>query len=125
MVNLIDLRTIAEVKFPDIVESTTILDERLRVVLIDDSYIDFWWSFKIPNRFAFHWEPRHVDGTIYLHANAHHTKWQNLVSFPQHFHYQSDSNVIESSLSSEPESAIREFLDFARKLISQNQIESG
>ena len=85
MVDLNILRTIAEVEFPDIVEFTTIVDDKLRVMLIDGSYIDFWWSYKLPTRFAHHWERRHIDGTIYRHDNAPHTKWQHLHTFSQHF----------------------------------------
>jgi len=76
MVNLNVLRTLAEIEFSDIVESTVILDEKLRIVLADNSYVDFWWSYKLPNRFAFHWERQHIDGTIYRHDNAPHVKWQ-------------------------------------------------
>ena len=117
MVDLKILRTIAEVEFPDIVEVTTIADAKLRVILNDSSYIDFWWSLKLRDRFAHHWERRHIDGTIYRHDNAPHTKWKHLPTFPQHFHSKSDSNVVESYLSTNPESAVREFLAFARKIL--------
>lgn len=45
MVNLSVLSTIAEVEFSDIVSFTVISDDKLRVMLIDNSYIDFWWSY--------------------------------------------------------------------------------
>ncbi|MDZ7262260.1 MAG: DUF6516 family protein [candidate division KSB1 bacterium] len=120
MVDLSNLRTIAEVEFSDIVEFTIILDDKLRVILIDGSYIDFWWSHKLISRFAHHWERRHVDGTIYRHDNAPHAKWQHLSTFPQHFHCNSDSSVFESDLSTNPESAVRGFLAFARELLSKS-----
>ena len=120
MIDLSIPRTIAEIEFPDIVKFTTIIDAKLRVILFDSSYIDFWWSFKFTNRFAHHWERRHIDDTIYRHDNAPHTKWQRLSTFPQYFHLKSDSNVVESSLSTNPETAVREFLTFAREIISKN-----
>jgi hypothetical protein len=41
-VDLDFLRTIAEVEFSDIIKFTKIVDGKLRVILIDGSYIDFW-----------------------------------------------------------------------------------
>ncbi len=117
MVNLNLLRTIAEVEFSDIVTLTSIFDDKLRVFIIDNSYIDFWWSHKFPGRFAHHWERRHVDGTIYRHDNAPHQKWQHISSFPQHFHFKSDTEVIESKLNPAPQIAIREFLSFVRMIL--------
>ncbi len=117
MVDLNILRTIAEVEFSDIIVFTSIIDDKLRVILIDNSFIDFWWSFKFPERFAHHWERRHVDGTIYRHDNAPHHKWRYVSSFPQHFHFKSDAEVLESNLNSVPEMAIREFLCFARVIL--------
>lgn len=120
MVNLNLLRTIAEVEFSDIVTSTSIIDDKLRVMIIDNSFIDFWWSHKFPERFAYHWERRHIDGTIYRHDNAPHQKWRHVSSFPQHFHFKFDSNVVTSTLNPLPKIAVREFLAFARELLSNS-----
>ena len=87
MAELVLLGTIASVEFSDIVQSTSIVDAKLRITLSDESYIDFWWSSNLAGRFAHHWERRHIDGKIFRHDNAPHTKWQHLSSFPQHFHY--------------------------------------
>ncbi len=77
MPDLERLRRIAETEFLTLVRSTTILRDKLRVVLVDGSYvdgsyIDFWWSTQIPGRYAHHWERRHVDGTIYRTRMGHH-----------------------------------------------------
>jgi len=74
------LRRIAETEFFAVVRSTTIVRNKLRVVLTDDSYIDFWWSTQILGRYAHHWERRHVDGTIYRHDNMPHPQWQGVLS---------------------------------------------
>jgi hypothetical protein len=37
--------------------------------LVDGSYLDVWFSRKFPGRYAYHWERRHVDGSIYRHDN--------------------------------------------------------
>lgn len=52
MPDLQQLRRIAETEFLDVVQSTTIIRDKLRVVLTDGSYIDFWWSSQIPGRYA-------------------------------------------------------------------------
>ena len=61
MADLRRLRRIAEEDFSDTVESTDIVRDKLRVPLHDGSYIDFWWSTRIPGRFAYHWERTHID----------------------------------------------------------------
>jgi len=111
------LRQIAEREFPDLVRSTAILRDKLRVLLVDDSYMDFWWSSQIPGRFAYHWERTHVDGTIYRHDNMPHPRWQKVATFPQHFHDGAQHTVVESGLPSDPEAAVRAFLEFARSLL--------
>ena len=124
MVSLNRLMLIAECEFADIVEHGVIIDDKLRVMLIDGTYIDFWWSHRLADRFANHWERRHVDNTIYRHDNSPHIKWEHLSTSPQHFHFESDSNVIERYLSTDPDLAIREFLSFVRGMISGNKKEN-
>lgn len=117
MVDLYLLRSLAEKEFRDVVESTDLIRDKLRVLLVDGSYIDFWWSSEIPDRFAHHWERRHIDGTIYRHDNMPHKAWRKVATFPQHFHNGSKENVIESHLSTHPEGSVREFIQFARTKI--------
>lgn len=112
------LRKIAETEFSDIVRATTIVNAKLRVLLIDESYVDFWWSRKFPGAFACHWERRHIDGKIFRHDNAPHPNIESLSSHPQHFHNGSDTNVLESTLSQNPEEALRQFLTFAREVLT-------
>jgi hypothetical protein len=54
MPDLERLRWIAEAEFLALVRSTTVVRDKLRVVLNDGSYIDFWWSTQIPGRYAYH-----------------------------------------------------------------------
>lgn len=121
IVDLEALKRIAETEFSDIVQAADIRKGKLRVLLVDGSFIDFWWSWSLEGRFAHHWERRHVDGKIYRHDNAPHSRYRQLSTFPQHFHCGSDSNVIESHLSLKPEEAVREFLSFAREKIGTKE----
>ena len=67
MPDLESLGRLAEVEFLEIVQSTAIIENKLRVTLVDGSYIDFWWSEEISGRFAYHWERIRIDGTVYRH----------------------------------------------------------
>lgn len=113
MPDLERLRRIAETEFLTLVRSTVIIRDKLRVVLVDSSYIDFWWSTQISGRYAHHWERRHIDGTIYRHDNMPHPQWQGVASFPKHFHSKDQQTVMESTLATDPEQTVRQFLTFA------------
>ncbi len=71
-------------------------------------------------RYSYHWERRLIGkGDLYRHDNAPHDRWRHLATFPKHFHDGSESNVVASSISDNPEQAVREFLTFVRrKLLS-------
>ena len=119
LVNVGRLREIAEVEFADIVADAYVPDlNELRLVLIDGSFVDAWFSLKLAGRYSFHWEHRAIDGTIYRHDNAPHQGWQYVTTFPRHFHDGREDNVVESHLSESPEQALREFLTFARERLS-------
>jgi len=64
-----ELSTIALTEFADIVEATRIVENKLRVFLVDGSYIDVWFSIRRPGVFAYHWERRGLNGTIYRYDN--------------------------------------------------------
>ena len=110
------LAEIAEVEFPDIVEFTEIT-HKLRIFVIDGSFVDVWLSERL-NRYAYHWERRHIDGKIFRHDNIPHAKWRHVKTFPKHFHDGREENVVESYTSDKPEEAIREFLTFIRSTLS-------
>jgi hypothetical protein len=44
MVGLIGLERIAREEYADIVLDAYRVDAKLRVLLADESYLDFWWS---------------------------------------------------------------------------------
>ena len=107
------LAEIAEREFPDIVEFTEIT-HKLRIFIVDGSFVDVWLSERL-NRYAYHWERRHIDGKIFRHDNIPHAKWKYVKTFPKHFHNGCEENVVESNISDEPEKAIREILMFIKK----------
>jgi len=117
-INVERLHEIAEVEFSDIVKVAVISDtNELRIMLKEGSFIDVWFSLKLIERYSYHWERRAIDGTIYRHDNAPHCRWNIVTTFPKHFHDGSETNVVESYLSNQPDKAIREFLVFIRNII--------
>jgi hypothetical protein len=118
------LRTIALNEFGVLVVSAQIVSSptgdplKLRLDIVDGSLLDVFIS--VSGRYSYHWERRLTSvGDLHRHDNAPHHRWRNVATFPKHFHEGNESNVVESHISDDPESAIREFLTFARhKLLS-------
>jgi hypothetical protein len=106
------IRGLVEREFPALVTDTEIIDNKIRVFLVDGSYIDFWWSTQIPGRYSYHWERRHIDGTVYRHDNMPHARWTHIKTFPKHFHNGSDDKANESRINDDPVAAVKEFLEF-------------
>lgn len=110
------LKEIAEVEFGDVVEVVIIEDiNQLRIILKDGSYADVWYSLKLKDRYSYHWERKHLDGTIYRHDNAPHQKWLNITTFPKHFHDGTEEKVVLSNIDEDPDKGLKEFLSFIRQ----------
>ena len=118
IIDLIQLKDIAEIEFSSIVKDVIMPDlNALRIILRDESFVDVWYSLKLENRFSYHWERKHIDGSIYRHDNAPHKNWENVSSFPKHFHDGCEEHVVESNINEVPEDGLRYFLSFIRQKI--------
>jgi hypothetical protein len=112
------LEEIATREYGDIIEETEIIfsytgrARKLRLYLIDNTFIDIWYFLK--REYSFHWEQTEIRNIVYRHDNAPHKKWAHIKTFPKHCHDTTEENVIESNLSDKPEEAIREFLSIVR-----------
>jgi len=116
IVNLRTLKDIAEIEYGSIVEYTVITDiNTMRILFYDGSYLDVWFSLKLEGRYSYHWERRHIDGTLFRHDNAPHMRWRDISTFPKHFHDGSEENVRDSDIPEQPENGIRYFLHFIRE----------
>lgn len=114
------LKDIAEVEFNDIVADVILTDlNELRIIVIDGSFIDVWFSLKLKGRYSYHWERKFIDGSIYRHDNAPHLRWRDIPTFPKHFHNGSEDIVILSHISDEPAVALKEFLDLVSKHVKK------
>lgn len=114
------LKEIAEIEFGDIVEDVLITDiNELRIVLIDGSFIDIWFSLKLRGRYSYHWERKFINGSIFRHDNAPHMRWKDIPTFPKHFHNGSEDIVVSSHIADSPELALKEFLTFVSEHIKK------
>lgn len=93
------LAEIAITDFSEIVQGTKIVEGKLRLLITDRSYIDVWLSEKRKGIYAYHWERRAVDGTIFRHNNLPDRAAKKLKTFPKHFHEGREEVVKESDLS--------------------------
>ena len=107
--------------FSDIVESSKIVEGKLRLMLCDGSFIDIWLSAKRKGVYAYHWERRAIDGTIYRHNNLPDREARKLKTFPKHFHDKLEQTLMESHISDIPDEAMRSFLSFARELLKKRR----
>jgi hydroxymethylpyrimidine pyrophosphatase-like HAD family hydrolase len=105
--------------FADIVNGTKIVEGKLRILLKDESFIDIWLSVKKKGTYAYHWERKDVDGTIYRYNNLPDKEAKKLKTYPHHFHNKSEENIVESNLRNNPEEAVRDLLEFARSVIKR------
>jgi len=112
MVTLDDFRRVAEIEFGDLIADSQPLGEKLRLYLGDGSYIDLWLSRRLHERFGFHWERRHLDGTFYRYDNFPNTAWRDIASYPYHFHAGSQDTVISTPFATDPLAGFREFMNF-------------
>lgn len=117
------LLEIATTEFTNIVESGEVLYSqsneawKLRLNMCDGSFIDIYYSLK--GKYSYHWDRSLSSGKIYRHDNAPHSKWKELDTFPSHFHDGSDDVVVPRHIPETPESALREFLNFAIDIIAK------
>lgn len=117
-----NLRSIALSEFGDIVAQAEILKlptgdpRKLRLRIIDNSFVDIFLS--TTGRYSYHWERLQNNSIlIFRHDNAPHKAWRAISTYPKHFHNGSETNVIESHISTQPDEAIREFCRFIRHVL--------
>jgi hypothetical protein len=116
---LVQLARIIDIEYRDIVVGACrIHHDKIRTHHLDGSFVDIWFSRKIPGRFSYHWERRQLDGSIYRHDNFPDLRWKDLSTFPKHFHDGAQERVFESSIDDDPPQGIRQFMDFIRSMLS-------
>jgi Family of unknown function (DUF6516) len=118
MPTLHDIQHIAEIEFNEIVIDGQLLGDKLRLFLLDSSYIDLWLSRKLKDRFGFHWERRHLDGTLYRYDNFPDTDWNMVATYPYHFHNGSQKNVEASPFAQGILDGFCDFMHFVQRQLT-------
>ena len=107
-----DLQRIALIEFSHLLVDALTIGEKVRLFLTDSSYIDLWLSHRLTERFGFHWERRHRDGTFYRYDNFPDTIWRQVSTFPRHFHNGAQEAVEAASFSADINAGFRDFMRF-------------
>ncbi len=110
-----ELVFIAENEFADIVVVANIIftpthrAQKIRISLIDNSFIDIWLT--LDGRYFYHWH----SFEIYKHDNAPHEQWNFVSTFPKHCHDGSEKNVTASNIPDDYREGVRFFLQKVRE----------
>jgi len=114
-----EIRRIAEVEFVDVVKNTFFVNYKLRIILIDNSFIDVNLSRTISHKFGFHWE--RPDNSIYRYDNFPDNNWKYVSTYPYHFHKGTQDNVVPASFSLTIDQGFRDFMKFVKIEINKNK----
>lgn len=123
MLRLEELLRVAEIEFRDIVKDTTLMGTKGRIILVDGSFMDVFLSQKLKDKFGFHWERREIDGSLYRYDNFPDMNWQNIATYPHHFHDGADEKVESAFFPKKPMEGFRDFMNFVRKKITGEKHE--
>ena len=117
MIDIAILKRIIDIEYADILadSGSDIFQGKIRAYILDGSFVDIWFSKRIPVRFSYHWERKHIDGKIYRHDNFPDPRWKKVSTFPKHFHNGCQTNVEKSLIDNDPILGVRQFMDFVRK----------
>jgi len=117
----------AERDYADIVVGTEFDDESARIHIQDGSFLEVWLHRRenVMERYAFHWERRLVDGSFFRHDNTPHKRWRAVETFPRHFHFQTQSEVVDSHMPDDPMAASRYFLEFVREFLKKSAVKNS
>ena len=117
-----ELAHLAADEFGDIVVGWSFLYRRasiplkLRLQIRDGTFVDVWVGDS-QDRYSYHWEQRAIRGLIHRHDNA--PDHPEISTFPKHFHDGSEDNIRPSDISTQPATALREFLTFIREALKE------
>ncbi len=117
-----DVKRIAEIEFSDIVKNTYYSSYKLRILFINNSFLDVYLSHKLENKFGFHWECMDTKKTIYRYDNFPDKNWQSVSTFPFHFHNGSQDIVEASPFPTKLDTGFRAFMEFIRNKLNQKII---
>jgi hypothetical protein len=103
-------------EFADIVVNVELHPDRVRLSLIDDSWVDI--RYPVEDKFSFHWQRGEK---IYRIDTAPHHR--NVRTYPRHIHLGSENNIVEDTVTEggkSPEENFRKFMLWVRNIIQND-----
>jgi hypothetical protein len=92
MHRLIVIAQCAEEHFDNILkEMPIIFSDKVRLVFIDDSYMDI--RYPVDSKYSFHWQRR--DEMIRIDTAPHHSQ---LSTYPRNIHMGKENNIVEDTI---------------------------
>ena len=92
MHRLIIIAQCAEEQFSDILrEAPIIYSDKVRLILVDGSYMDI--RYPVDSKYSFHWQRE--DEIIRIDTAPHH---RQISTYPRHMHSGKEDNVVEDSV---------------------------
>ena len=107
---LLDFLNIIHKEFSDIITNVELQPDKLRIMLIDGSWIEI--RYPVEDKFSFHWQ--RGDKIYRLDTAPHH---KHIKTFPRHIHLGSEDNVVEDFITrvgDKPEENFRNFMKWVR-----------
>jgi hypothetical protein len=114
-----DLKRIAEVEFANIVKETFFVGYKIRIILIDNSFIDVHLSQRISDKFSFHWERMNSSGKLFRYDNFPDKKWRTVSTYPHHFHVGTQDIVKSSPFPLNTIDGFRSFMEFVQEKMEE------
>lgn len=104
-------------EFSDIVVNVELHPDRVRLSLVDDSWIDV--RYPVEDKFSFHWQRGRK---IYRIDTAPHHR--NIKTYPRHIHLGSENNIVEDNVTEEgsPEENFRRFMLWVRNILKNDDL---
>jgi hypothetical protein len=122
MITIHELKRIAEIQYHHIVKSSIITNFKLRLFLVDESFIDINLSMKDKDKFGFHWETLNPKNEIFRYDNFPDSNCRKFETFPNHFHCGSQENVINSPFPKDILPAFHSFMLFVSEEIKRAEL---
>jgi len=109
---------IATDEFSDIIANAELYADRVRLILLDESWIEV--RYPVADKFSFHWQRR---DKIYRIDTAPHHK--GISTFPRHIHFGSEDIVLEDDVleaNVSPEENFRKFMVWVEAVLRDDPL---
>ena len=103
-------------EYSDVVADATLYPDRLKLILVDGSWIEV--RYPVEHKFSFHWQ--RGERVYRIDTAPHH---REVRTYPRHIHLGSEDNVVEDFVTeraTSPEENFRKFMAWVRENLYQD-----